>query len=395
MLSHIANIWRKELMDTIRDRKAFRQALLMPLLIGIFYAVINPLLSSVIQSKAAAPIAMPTQGLEFADEQLIPALKAAGITLVRYEGDLQAAVAAGTESAGLIIPPDFAAKITAEEPAALQVLVNPTTGGPFGGGGFSLERLQNALIAYQRSVAGIRLQQRNLDPRLLSPLTLVTQDLSTPAQRAGLFASFMLPILVGLLVVQGGLFIAIDVTAGEKERHTLEALLVTPASDLEIFFGKLTAVFTMSTFPLILTLLGYWAASNLLPSSMTEGAVLPLAVIFGAIALSLPAALMANVVLMIISIRTKTYKDAQHAVVPVSLSVVFTAMAGGFFPPTQALLYAIPIYGTSALVGKLALGGALGLPAILLSLLGSLACAAAGIAFALRLFNRERLLYSV
>ncbi|HEY5596054.1 MAG TPA: ABC transporter permease [Candidatus Bipolaricaulota bacterium] len=394
MLSNITNIWRKELMDTIRDRKAFRQALLMPLFIGIFYAVINPLLTSVVMSKASDPVTMPAQGVEYADDQLVQVLKGAGITLFEYEGDLQAAIAAGKESAGLIIPQDFSTKITAEQPATLQVLVNPTTGGPFGGGSFSLERLETALNAYQRAIAGARLQVRNLDPGLLSPITLETQNLSTPAQRAGLFASFMLPILVGLLVVQGGLFIAIDVTAGEKERHTLEALLVTPTSDLEIFGGKLAAVFTMSTFPLVLTLLGYWAASNLLPASMTEGAVLPLYVILGAMALTLPAALLANVVLMIISIRTKTYKDAQHAVVPVSLTVVFTAMGGAFFPPSEQIFYAVPVYGTSALVGKLALGSGLSLEAIALSLVGSLGFAALGVAFALKLFNRERLLYS-
>ena len=67
----------------------------------------------------------------------------------------------------------------------------------------------------------------------------------------GLLASFYLSILVAVTVAQGGLFVAIDVTAGEKERGTLESLLVTPASDIAVFPWALGAVFTISVIPLV------------------------------------------------------------------------------------------------------------------------------------------------
>ena len=393
MLTHIANIWRKELMDTIRDKKAFRQALLVPLLVGIAYAVMNPLLISLVQSKAGNPLAIPTQGLAYADPTLVSVLAKFDITLVSFDGDMTTAIASGQQAAGLIIPPGFKENIDAQQPVTLRLLLNPTTGGPFGGS-FSGERLESAINAYNQLVARSRLEQVDIDPQLLTPVGMDTQDLSTPAQRAGLLASFMLPILVGVVVVQGGLFIAIDVTAGEKERHTLEALLVTPTTDAEIFLGKLAAVFTMSTFPIVLTLMGYWAASNLLPASMTDGAVLPIAVVLGAIVLTLPLALFVNVVLMIISIRTKTFKDAQSSAVPVNLGVVFTAMAAAFAPPTSASLFLIPVYGTSAVIGSLAVGGTVAWQHIAFSVGGSLAAVLVGVFFALKLFNRERLLYS-
>lgn len=393
MLTHIVNIWRKELMDTIRDKKAFRQALLVPLLVGVAYAVMNPLLISLVESNARNPLSIPTQGLEYADPTLVSVLSQFDITLVPFDGDMTAAISSGKEAAGLIIPQDFQARIDAQQPASLRLLLNPTTGGIFGGS-FSGERLESAISAYNQAVVRARVEQANLPVELLTPVSVDAQDLSTPAQRAGLLASFMLPILVGVVVVQGGLFIAIDVTAGEKERHTLEALLVTPTSDVELFLGKLAAVFSMSSIPIVLTLMGYWAASNLLPESMTDGAVLPIQVVLGAILLTLPLALFVNVVLMIISIRTKTFKDAQSSAVPVNLGVVFTAMAAAFVPPTAAGMYLIPVYGSSAVIGSLAVGGEVAWQHVALSVGGSLVAALAGVFFALKLFNRERLLYS-
>lgn len=392
-MSHIINIWRKELMDTIRDKKAFRQALLVPLLVGVFYAVLNPMLTSLIRGKASDPIAIPVQGLEHVDATLESVMTQFGITLIAFEGDMEAAIEAGEETAGLVIPAGFNESVANEQPATLTLLLNTSSGGPFRGS-FSVERLEAALNAYNRAISESRLQSKGVDLSVLNPVGLDAKDLSTPAQRAGVFASFMLPILVGVVIVQGGLFIAIDVTAGEKERHTLEALLVTPAGDMEIFIGKLLSVFTMSSLPLGLTMLGYWAASNLLPESMTNGAVLPLEVVLGSMLFAMPLALFVNVVMMIVSIRTKTFKDAQGAATPLNLVVVFTMMGAAFVPPTDSIMHLIPIYGTSALVGDLAVGGTIQMTEVLLTFAGSIGASIVGIFFALKLFNRERLLYS-
>jgi len=391
---NILNIWRKELMDTIRDRKALIQAILVPLAIGIMYAVINPLLISLLEARAEEPITVPAQGIEYAGQEFIAVLERFDITLEPFEGDMETAIVAGEEAAGLVIPAGFGDHVANEQSATLTLLTNDTAGGLFGGS-FSVRRLDLALNAYSQAVAVNRLQARDIDPSLLTPIALDAQDLATPEQRAGVFASLMLPILVGVVAAQGGMFIAIDVTAGEKERGTLEALLVTPTSDVEIFIGKLAAVFTMTTAPIALTLLGFWFSSNVLPETMTEGAVLPLVLVVQTILITLPLALFLNVVLMIISIRTKAFKDAQSSATPVIMGVMFATIAAAFVPPSNPLLFLIPIYGTSAVVGVLAVGGVVPANAILLSVVGSLAAAAVGAVLALQLFNRERLLYSV
>lgn len=394
MLSNIINIWRKELMDTVRDRRALIQSLLVPLFLGLMYAVINPILGSIGEAKAEEPLTVPTQGLAYVDDELVTIMGDMGITLVAFEGDLATAVTSGDEAAGLIIPPGFSDKILAEEPLEMTLLTNPTSGGIFGGG-ISVSRLNAAFLVYNQSIAARRLAERQLDPRLIAPVVLNTENLSTPAQRAGQAASIFLPMLVAIMAVQGGLFIAIDVTAGEKERNTFEALLVTPASNVEIFLGKLLAVFVMSFVPVILTLTGFWAASNLLPESMTDGAFLPLAVIVQTILLTIPLVLAANVILMIISVRTKAFKDAQGATTPLIFVVLIASMFAAFAPPTDTIFFLIPFYGTAAVVGQLAVAGTVSAVLVLVSLVGNLATAVIGTGIALRLFNRERLLYSM
>lgn len=381
-------------MDTVRDRKVLRQSLLVPLIIGVFYAVLNPALARMIQSRADDPVTIPAQGLEYAGDDFIQAMGSFGITLEAYEGDLEEVITAGEEAAGMIIPEGFSQKITDDEQTTITLLTNPTAGGPFGGG-FEVQRLDFALTTYNQLVGVDRLQVRGIDPSLLDPVSLDARDLSTPAQRAGIFASLMLPLLVGIIAAQGGMFIAIDVTAGEKERGTLEALLVTPTSDVEIFVGKLLAVFSMTIVPIVLTLLGFWVGGTLLPADWTGGAVLPLGLVVQAIILTLPLALFLNVVLMAVSIRTKAFKDAQSSAGPLVFGVTMAAMAAAFVPPTNPLLYLIPIYGTSAIVGALAVGGVIPVMGIVLSVVGCVAAAILGIVISMRLFNRERLLYSM
>ncbi|MCP4422394.1 MAG: ABC transporter permease [Chloroflexi bacterium] len=396
MLNNISNIWQKEILDIVRDRKALRQTLLIPLILGIFYAILNPLLGSLFDSRQEETLVLPVQGLEYAGQEFIDIFAQFDIEMESFSGDLEATITSGEEAAGLIFTPGFGENVAAEKEATLIMRTNRTSGGLFGGG-ISLGRLELALNAYNQQVTVQRLTVRDVDLAVLAPVTLDAEDLASPAQRAGAAAAFFLPILVAISAVQGGMFIAIDVTAGEKERGTLESLLVTPSSDAEIFVGKLTAVFTVTAVPIVLTLLGFWLASTFLPESMTEGAgALPFIVIVKTILLSLPLALFANVILMVISIRTKAFKDAQSAVTPVMFVSMFVAMAAAFVPPTGASLsFLLPVYGTSAVVSVLTLGGIVPTNAVLFSVLGNLLATVIGIIFALQIFNREKLLYSM
>ena len=88
ILFNLINIWRKELTDTLRDRKALSQTLMIPLIIGLFYAVLNPAIGRLIQSRAVYPITIPVQGLVYASPDFIVVFSQFEITLEPDEGDL-------------------------------------------------------------------------------------------------------------------------------------------------------------------------------------------------------------------------------------------------------------------------------------------------------------------
>jgi sodium transport system permease protein len=398
MRNRIRNIWFKELMDTTRDRKAMRQTLLIPLIIGVVYAMLNPLLNNVFQNRAeetaSLALSVPTIGVENATPDLLALLLESGIELAAYAGDLAAAVEAGDESVGLVIPSGFAEQLDSAEPAQLTVLSNPTAG-DLATSGLDSSRLFGALTAYDQLLVSQRLTERGIDPSILTAVQVNRELLTTPEQAGSINAQLMLPILIAVVVVSGGLFIAIDVTAGEKERGTLESLLATPATDVEIFLGKLLAVFTMTTIPLVLTFVAFGLATNLTPDSIGGGAVLPLSVIVGSIIVGLPLALAVNVIMMIVAVRTKTFKDAQSASAPITFAVIFPAMGAAFVPAKSLAYFLIPVYGSGAVINRLSASGTLPIPELIASTIGCLIVAAIGLVIALRLFDRERLLYSM
>ena len=400
MWNRIWNIWRKELTDSLRDRRALRQALMMPVILGVFYALLNPVLGSLvegqIEQQAQEAAVITTIGSQHVSDGLDQMLNASLLRLEEWDGtraELEALIESGDLSVALIVPEGFANAVEGEISADLELLVNT------GGSAFNIDtttfRLRGAIEAYADGLVTQRLTERGIDPTILNPIQIERVELTTPEQQGGSQAGLLLPILLSVVVVTGGMFIAIDVTAGEKERGTLESLLLTPASDAEIFIGKLLAVFTMTNVPLILTFGAYGLTAALLPESLTNGAIVPASVIVGSILVALPLAFVVNVVLMIMAIRTKTFKDAQSAAAPVTLLTMFPAMGSAFFPPSAPLLYLIPAYGTGAVAGRLAVDGTIPMFEFGITIVSCLILAAIGVFIGLRLFDRERLLYSM
>ncbi len=286
MFYRIRSIWQKELMDNLRDRRAVIQAVLFAIGFGVFYAVFNPLLSASMQERAQQTQTIPTLGIENLAPDFVDSLQAAGIVLEPYDGDLLDVIQRGELGAGLVVSPDFENALANQTPAQLTVYTNVSAGGLFSPD-FSGDRLQLAINQYNQTESTRRLAQHDLTPDLIQPVVLNQESLMTPEQQAGLVASFMLPLIITILIAQSGIFIAIDVTAGEKERGTLEALLVTPVSDAEVMIGKLAAVFTFAVVPVTLTLLSFYIATALLPQSV-QAAPLPFQVVVVALLVGIP-----------------------------------------------------------------------------------------------------------
>jgi sodium transport system permease protein len=388
----VMNIWRKEIMDTVRDRKGMTQAIVIPLVIGIFYASFTPMLMKAMTARREKPLTIPARGIEYADARLLDTFGKYGITLEEYEGDLEAVIQDAKKESGLVFEPGFTEEVAEERPATARLLTNSTAGGIFGGG-FSDTRLQLAVSAYNQMVVADRMAARQVDPSILVPVALNTEDLATPEQRGAFMASFYLTILVAVTVAQGGLFVAIDVTAGEKERGTLESLLVTPASDMSVFLGKLGAVFTISVIPLVLTLTAFWAVSNLMPPGMAGDSGLPGFMLTASLITGLPLALIVSVAQMMISVRARTFRDAQSGATPLIFAVMIPGFVAAFSQAKALWSCLLPVYGPFAAMNRMAQAGGLQWDAMALSVVGSLIAAAVVSPVAIKMFTRETLLY--
>ena len=394
MWRDVANIWRKEMVTTVRDRKGMTQAILVPLIIAVFYASFTPLLNKAMFERSQKPLVIPAVGVEYADPKLLDTMHEFGITLEGYKGDLEHAVERGDEESGLVFEPGFSEDLAEERPAQARLITNSTAGGVFGGA-FSDSRLQLAVSVFNQKVAAARVAARGVDPSALMPVILETEDVATPEPEGALWASFYLPILVAVVVAQGGLFVAIDVTAGEKERGTLDALLVTPASDWAILLGKMGAVFVTGIIPLFLSLTAFWVVSNVMPSvAAVEQGALPVFVLWGSLLIGIPMALVMSVAQMIASVRARTFRDAQSAASPLVFAMMIPGFIAAFAPPKALWPCLIPLYGPFAALSRMTQAGHLQWDSIGLATLGSLGAAVVLMAVATRLFDRERLLYA-
>lgn len=404
MWKRITNIWRKELTDSLRDRKALRTSLLIPVLVGILFALIPAMMDGAMPSSPDEAFETETIsiiGEAYLPSQFIEILDQFAIELEPYTGSIEALsadVKAGDIETGLVVPDRFEADLEAGLPASPIIIRDVGTGFTEIG---SQSRLSWAFDQYNDQLVKERLTAEGLDPDMLTPIRVETRntaigDEDDPASR---FSSYMtglyFPMILAMAIGAGGLMTAIDVTAGEKERGTLESLLLTPATDTEIFTGKTLAVFTMTFVPTVLTVLVYVFASNVIAPLIWQDYV-SLSItgdqILVAIALCIPFMLLVGLAQMLLALRTKAAKDAQNVAQIANMFVIFPMMAGAFMRPENPLLYAIPGFGTASIIGKM-IGDESFMSFVPIMLLSLVALVAIGIWLGLRMFDRERLLY--
>ncbi len=172
-------------------------------------------------------------------------------------------------------------------------------------------RVHDALFAYNQTLASIRVSARGVNPNLLRPLNIDTIDVSTPSGRAAILLGMMSYFLLFSLLM-GGMYLAIDATAGERERGSLEPLLSLPVTRTHLILGKIAACGVFMAFSLLLSLLSWFVALRFMPLTqigMTPNFNLP--VVLAAFLLLCPMLLVGASLMTLIASFTKTYKEAQ------------------------------------------------------------------------------------
>jgi sodium transport system permease protein len=223
-----------------------------------------------------------------------------------------------------------------------------------------VEKVQNALSTYKDQVVAEQLRAKGVSPEVLEPFQVETKDASREQeQAAGLFA-FLIPYFLIVFIQSGGMPVAVDATAGEKEKGTLEALLAAPVPLVQILLGKGLAVFVMSllsTFAAIAgLLLGGGVFRNLFAvqiqavqnggNAVQLGGALALDPL-GYLSIVLTAVLFALLVIAImisLGLYARTFKEAQSYMSPLMLVMIIPILFLQFsdFLKLQDWYFALP-----------------------------------------------------
>jgi sodium transport system permease protein len=254
-------------------------------------------------------------------------------------------------------------------------------------------RVRGAIDSYGQQIGGLRLVAHGVDPGLLRPLVVDELDVSTPAGRSALMLGVLTYFLL-FATLTGGLHLAIDTTAGERERKSLEPLLTLPVARASLILGKMTATVCYMLASLALTIVAFTIALRQLPleqigmSSNFNVATAALAFLVLAPFAPLGAALMTTVASF-----SKTYREAQTyltfvLLVP-TLPLAFATMLN--IEPEARLMW-IPSLSQHLLVTMLIKAQPLNVAFVAISVVSSLAFGALLGWVAVRLYRREAIL---
>jgi len=382
-LARIATVASKELVDTLRDRRT-ALVTLMPALFGPAFLV---LMLNVVaaQSGKTRDLVLPVAGAEQAPA-LVAFLERQQVVVKPAPADYERRVRDGDLDVVLDIDPKFADDVALGRPGVVRIVYDRSRDRARA----SIDQTETLLRAYNREWGRARLVMRGISPDVANPLELDVRDVSTP-QSSGSVVLFLVAYYGLFAALMGGLAAALDATAGERERQSLEPLLTTPVQAAELAAGKWAAVVVLDAAVVALTLTGFYVTLRFAPLPAVGIPFLFSATELGRFLIVLaPLALLMPAVMLYVGARGRTFREAQA-----NLSLLLTLAAVIPFLPMflqrkePPWLLWVPVSGQYSLLSKALRGEALPLQGLVQSYVAPLALAAIALALTARLLARE------
>jgi sodium transport system permease protein len=310
-MNALLTVCRKEIVETLRERRTLLSLLLGPLFGPILFAVLINMTVSRNLTSLDEVLEVPVLGAERAPN-LLASLRARSIEpLAKHDvvdvEDAARRVATGEFDVVLVVDEAFADTFGTDRAARVALVFDRSKNRAASRVG----RVRGAIDAYAQQIGVLRLVANGADPSLLRPLVVDELDVSTPASRSAL----MLGVLTYFLLVAtltGGLHLAIDTTAGERERKSLEPLLALPVARASLLVGKMTATVCYMLASLALTLIAFTIALRQLPlEQIGMSSNFGVATAALAFALLCPFAPLGAALMTTVASFTKTYREAQ------------------------------------------------------------------------------------
>jgi sodium transport system permease protein len=396
-LRNVGIIYRKELTDSLRDRRTLISSIVVPILsfpllmlaiIGIAVLVI----SKTTQQQQVVALIHPEQAPELA-QRLRRARN------LRVTGDAENYVQRINDKnlqAAVEFPAGMEEKIrtSPEEPQTVKIYVyegeiRSTT---------AAKAVESAVRQYREDIVTQRISSRGLDAGALQPFATDKRNVASAEKVTGNVIGFILPYFIIILCLTGAMYPAIDMTAGEKERGTMETILASPVGRGELVIGKflLTLTASLVTTALSIISLGLTVlAVPVLVSQLSKNFVVAVSIKAAAAVffLILPLAIVFAATLMALALRARNYREAQTQIGPLMFLVILPAMAAMI--PGMELnqrLALIPVMNVSLAAKEILAGN---YPWQFIGLIFGSTCvyAAAALFYARRQFDNEEVIF--
>jgi sodium transport system permease protein len=254
------------------------------------------------------------------------------------------------------ISPGFDNKIAAGDSVVLDILYDKSDAKSETAG----DKLRDWAVEYRDSMVTTTLTDLGLDNSVIKPFWILRSNVASKSRMGGMILGMMLPYMLLILAIVGGMYPALDMTAGEKERNTLETLLAAPLSRFDIAAGKFLTTFTASMVSMMLALTSMTLTAKYGFASMAGGKIaigLSADSVFWLLFLMVPAATMFSAMMIAVAIAAKSYKEGQSYLTPILMLVILPAMVSFIpgFELTGGWLF-VPIVNICLTLKEVAMG---------------------------------------
>jgi len=349
MMKKIMVIFNKEMIDNLRDYRSW--------MTGFFWALFGPLLlggmimllGNSIREKVDQPLVLPVAGAENAPS-LIAYLEQQDVIIEPAPSDPEAAVIAGDINVALIIPSGYGEDFSVGKTAKVQLIFDSTRQSAMA----DIRRAQTLLESYSEYIGLLRLSLRGVSPEVIRVVQVEETDTATPQSQAMIFIS-MLPYFIIFAIFNGASPVITDATAGERERGSLEPLLINPLPRGWVAIGKMLSAMPFAVFNLIITLGGFAAIFRLLPVEELIGVQIGLGIsaLTSVFLICLPIVFLACAIQTLIASFTKTTKEAGTYLPFIGLIPSLPGLALAFLPVKPDLwTMLIPTFGQQILINQ-------------------------------------------
>ena len=396
MSGRVRTVFLKELRETFRDRRVLLGVIVSPLLVTpLLLVAMGFFVGQKVESDRKESLEIGIVGAAALPdwEAQIKAVDTLEVGDLESLEAAEAAVRNHGVRAALVIPENAAAELVAGRNIRVEILFD----GASDKSRNALSRIESLVRDIAREEVTRRLVSRGLDRDLLDPIKHDARDLAQKEQAGGFVLGIFLPYIVILSASFGGMTSAFDLCAGEKERGTMETLLVSPASRHEIILGKLGTIAVVSVCAVFCAIAGLVAAlhGGFAIADRLFGARLAISypAVGAMLLIVVPLSLMTSSMLLVVSTFARNQKEAQAYVFPFMILIMLPAILSSVLGPENTLeLSFVPILNT-ALAMKQVLAGLMNPAFLIIAVVSSAVYAGLAMRLAVWMFERENVLF--